>query len=141
MERYGPPRRVSSEYLLWKDNGPWKQIVVHSFGNFRTFPRLAQDIFEQTARYHGPMEQRDRLLEFDPTLKVGRQELTVTGESEEMNTLALNLADEVLRGSKTPTQARRAFALGLDLLDAGKHSPDAEHLAPNFQNPRRDRRS
>jgi len=136
MERYGPPRRVSNQRLSWKNNGPWLRTVVHSFGELRSFPRLARNVLEQTARYKGSLARKGLLAEFDPTLKAQGNELTVANESEEINLATLNLADEVLRGSKTPGQARRLLVRVVDLVDAGKRTPYTEGLSFNYRRPR-----
>ena len=62
------------------------------------------------------------------TVNPSGDELTVKGESEAKNLLAMNLADEVIQGKKTPEEALEFYRKTVELSAAGKTSPYMEGL-------------
>ena len=122
IARYGPPHRASSKRLLWKNNGAWEKTIVTPLGPFRSFPRMSEEVIEQTARYPFLAQRASLLPQFDPSLRFENGRLTAANETEEMNVLELNLAGEILGGARSPASARRLMVSLLDQLDAGKRS-------------------
>jgi len=55
-------------------------------------------------------------------------DLAARSNSEELNRLCLNLADDIARGRRTPAEARRFYRRTLSLALSGKSSPYMERL-------------
>lgn len=124
IEKYGAPDSVDDAKLTWDGNGGWKRTTVYRL------PSEGSDVIEQAIGYVVPKERRDDLTRLDLGLKVdeGAGELTATSESEETNFLALNLADEVVKETRTPEGARAYYVQVLRLAGAGKSSPYLREL-------------
>lgn len=120
MERYGPPDVFTPEAATWRERGPWKRIVVRGHS--------PDSYLEQTVGYQAPPEARARLSEFGHGIRfdAANEELTATSSQESMNILALNLADEVAAGKRSPDQARDFHLSTTKLAVSGKSSPYLE---------------
>ena len=121
LEQYGPPDAIAEDGLGWRDRGPWKRIVV----------RDADDaVVRQTVAYHLPDSRRQAVTEFGRTHGVSARdgELSAASSEERLNFLALNLANEVARGMKSPEDARVQYARTLTLDASGKFSPYLQAL-------------
>lgn len=129
IEKYGPPDRVESKSLVWEDKGRWKRIAVQDRMDFHQTHDAADNI-EQTLAYPVPDERREALARLSGRVSVSHDgsELSARSWSEENNLLALNLADEVIRGVKTPDEANDFYAATLRLAAAGKSSPYMREL-------------
>lgn len=127
IEKYGAPNEVSAGEMTWVDNAPWKRTTVRKEGLLRSAPRR---IVHQSVGYDVPRGKVAALEAMDMGLKAdrGRKELTVAGESEEANFLALNLANDVITGRLDVQDAKDAFERTLALSMAGKSSPYTEGL-------------
>jgi len=130
MKWYGLPAEVSESMALWYDNGPWKRTVVHRDGVSHNFPVAHTDILEQTVSYRVPMGALENLMKFDGSIVVDRTrgDLTAFCNNESMNLILLNLAHDVVRGEKTPEEARRAAGGMVFRLRFGWQTPYAEKL-------------
>lgn len=124
MEKYGPPDLALNDRLSWFDSGPWRMTTVHRD------PRAHLDVLEQTIGYSVPEDKREDLARLDVNLRLSRdnRELSASSEAEETNFLALNLADEVVHGRRTPADAREFYLATVKLSRAGKSSPYMEGL-------------
>jgi hypothetical protein len=126
IARYGQPTRASDHSLVWSGNGQWARTVVYrdtqkSGGGSR---------LEQSVAYRVPEARLGDLARFDEDIEVDRKEgwLTARSDDEAENFLALNLADEVLKGRRTPSQAAEFRRSAARLRDAGKSLPYFERL-------------
>lgn len=129
VERYGPPTRIESKLVVWVDKAPWKRIAVWDrMGNFQG--SAAADNIEQTVAYLVPFDRRDALEAFSPRVGVSfdGSELSSSSFSEERNLLTLNLADQIIRGVRSPDEAKEFYTLTLRLAAAGKSSPYMRRL-------------
>lgn len=129
VNRYGPPTRIESKKVVWENKAPFKRIAVWDrMANFQG-PSAADNI-EQTIAYIVPDDKRDALKAF--TARVGvsvdGSELSSVSFSEERNLLTLNLADQVIRGVRSPQEAADFYTLTLRLEAAGKSSPYTKRL-------------
>jgi hypothetical protein len=117
IERYGQPEEVHADRMVWLAHWPWKRIVV-SAGS-------PQAPLEQIVAYSVPKDKLQDLERFSRNLLVDktRGELSFLSDREDYNRLALNLADDVVRGRRTSEQARRFFEEAIRLSLAGKSSP------------------
>lgn len=130
IARYGAPDEHTASMLIWHDRGPFRHTIVHRDEVPHFFPRQHMDVLEQVVAYRVPPEMADELLAFNGSLRIDRTrgELSARSESEAMNFLALNLADEILTTRSTVTDARIAYALQSEALAAGRSAPLTERL-------------
>jgi hypothetical protein len=79
---------------------------------------------EQTVAYSVPADKRKALAAFSDRVRVSRDgsELAARTTSEELNFLTLNLADEVLKGSRSPEEAQRFYENTMQFSISGKSS-------------------
>ena len=124
MEKYGKPDGVGKDALVWYVNGPWKRTLVHR----RAWPhytfRQDKDFLENVIGYVVPKDKLEALTRFDRRLDVDQPsaEISARAESESMSFLALNLADEIIRGKRTVDEARDFQKQIVRLAAAGKAS-------------------
>ena len=124
LDEYGLPDDVTLNRLTWDRRGPWKRTVVwNKTPIYRSTADLA--VMQQTVDYRLSLKQAADLLAFNDGLEIdlARGELSSRARQEEINYLALNLADEIARGRKTVPQAQAAYARVVELTAAGKSSP------------------
>jgi hypothetical protein len=127
LEKYGIPDDIVASQLSWNDRRPWTTVVV-----FRD-PEAAgrsNHLLESTAYGGVPLARWREFSSFgrgtayDPAT----QELSARTNGEATNLLALNLADEVLRGRRSAADARAYFDATLNLSLDGKSSPYMSRL-------------
>jgi hypothetical protein len=125
LDKYGTPNSASDRELVWYDNGPWRKTIVFRDVVRHNFPTPHDDVLLQTIAYRVPIGKFDALQKFDGSLIADRTkgELSSRCASEETNILALNLANDVVTGKRSASDARSAFAKTLELQMAGKTSP------------------
>ncbi|MBI3299867.1 MAG: hypothetical protein HYZ75_17010 [Elusimicrobia bacterium] len=135
MSKYGLPDRVSSGKLVWENSSPWKETTVYRIGTMHAFPLQHEDILRQSAAYEVPREKGPELERLDIGVSVERdyKGLSAVSDSEDGNFLAVNLAVEVLKGDKTPEQARETYSRAIMLSAEGKSSPYTQGFL--FQRP------
>ncbi len=125
MAKYGRPDEVGENALVWYANGPWKKTIVHR----RAWPHYTymkdKDYLENTIGYGTPDDKVEDLTRFDKKLDVDQvsAELSSRSDSEAMNYLSLNLADEIVHGKRTVEEARDFYTKTARLSAAGKSSP------------------
>jgi hypothetical protein len=124
IEKYGKPEGVGKDSLVWYSNGSWKRTLVHQ----RAWPHYAfkrdKDYLENVIGYVVPNDKLEALTRFDKRIDVDQAsaELSARSETEPMNYLALNLADEIIRGKRTVEEAREFQKTITRLAAAGKAS-------------------
>jgi hypothetical protein len=124
IEEYGRPDRFTRDALVWYDNGPWRRTVVYR----RAWPHYLwlrdKDYLEQTIGYQVPKDKVNALKRFNRSLDVYpvSEELSSRSESESMNFLALNLADEIVNGTRSVEDARSFYNRTVRLSESGKSS-------------------
>jgi hypothetical protein len=127
IEKYGPPDAYDTHELVWHRNGPWDRTMIfdHATWSSRADKNKDGDFLMQTVGYAVPPEKRQELRRFDPGLAFNPEtgELSSKSASEGANFLALNLADEIVRGRRTVAEARRFYRYARDLQLSGKSSP------------------
>lgn len=128
IERYGAPSMSSADELVWNNNGPWRKSVLHRKGLTQGTVGKDRDHLEQTLVYEVPADKVAELKRFDKRIMVNQAagEISSRADSESMNFLVLNLADDIVRGERSLQEAR-AFSLKVKMLEkAGKTSPYLE---------------
>lgn len=116
MERYGRPDALAPGAVTWLKRGPWKRIVVRD--------RAAGGSLEQTVGYSVPLSGLAALLAFGHGVRAdpAADELSVVGDEEALNRLALNLAHDITVGRRTPRDAMEFYEKTARLAVAGKGS-------------------
>jgi predicted outer membrane protein len=122
IDKYGAPHEVSPVRLVWYNETPWKRIMVTREEIPHYFPRLHMDYLHQTINYTVPPNKADEIAALDGSVLIDRTkgELTARCDKEEANILALNLANDLVNGTKSVETARQALALAEVELQAGR---------------------
>lgn len=122
MERYGSPNALGEGTATWYERGPWKRITIRGGEHF--------DYLEQTVGYFVPVDAVEPLKAFGHGLRFDRidDELTATSNSEALNILALNMADDVASARRAPAEASELYVRTARLAAAGKSSPSLDRL-------------
>ncbi len=112
MEKYGSPHEATASRLIWFDNAPWKRTILYRDVVQHDFPMPHPDLLEQFIDYQAPLEMYDELAVYDGSVIVERTkgEISARCDKEEMNFLAINLANDVAIGERTPDEARQFYA-------------------------------
>lgn len=118
MAKYGPPDAADPDRLVWNSVGYWKRATVYRSAAGR------EDFLEQTIDYKTTPAQRAELAKMDIGLTTDPAglEVSATSEAESTNFLAVNVAAEVARGSRTPADGRDFYVKTLRLANSGKDS-------------------
>ncbi|MEK7556536.1 MAG: hypothetical protein AAB538_01005 [Patescibacteria group bacterium] len=119
VAEYGVPQNESSDYLEWDRVEEWQRVRVRRDG-----------LIEETVPYAVPGERLEKIRAFGGRLFIDmwHQEVTVTGESEEVNRLLLNLMHDILVGAKTPGQAWEKYEWSQRALSWHWPDPYLTHL-------------
>ncbi|NNN07439.1 MAG: hypothetical protein HKL90_16240 [Elusimicrobia bacterium] len=125
VDKYGPPDRIELSRVVWLNRPPWKRIAVWDDMELQQFSLAKDQNLEDTIAYSVPRDKRVALRHFNGRVSVSADgsEISARSFSEARNFLSLNLADEIIRGAKTPAEAKAFDAETLKLADAGKSSP------------------
>ncbi|MFI5345020.1 MAG: hypothetical protein ACHQ51_01480 [Elusimicrobiota bacterium] len=120
IREYGRPDEVRADQLTWTRRHPWTRIAVYRDAQSIENPNnLLQSLpYEVSPRRWRALSAFDRGVAYDPI----RKELVARGESEGANLLALNLADDIIEGNRTPAEAAEFYDRTLDLARSGKSS-------------------
>ena len=107
VTRYWEPQEVTPRSVSWFDNGPWKRTILYKDGDLHRFPLPHRDVLWQTINYKVPVNKVVALMTYDGSILVDRTrgEVTVHCDSEEDNTLILNIANDIVTGEDTVEQA------------------------------------
>ena len=124
IAKYGEPNTFDADRLVWFDNGAWRKTVVYKKAPQGFMGLHSRDILEQTVGYAVPDSKVGDLKTFDDriTYDKGAGEISALSENENLTTLALNLADEIVTDRRSPQEARDFYRKTLKLSEAGKSS-------------------
>lgn len=130
MSKYGEPDVSSAKMLVWNNNGPWKRTILHVEEAPHQFPKPHTDMLEQFIDYKVPPEKFDEVAMYDGSVVAQRTvgEISARCDKEEMNFLALNLANDVATGKKTVQQARDYYTRAVMDFMKGKMDPYVQKL-------------
>ncbi|MFI5361417.1 MAG: hypothetical protein ACHQ49_05565 [Elusimicrobiota bacterium] len=120
IDQYGPPDALSESALGWKRRGVWKRIVVRNGEGAGGRADL-----EVTVACRTPETRRRALEAFDKGVRLSADagELSARSTGESLDILALNLADEILRGARDPGDASEVYDRTVELAASGLSSP------------------
>ena len=112
IKKYGAPNEVTPTRLIWINNGPWKETIISKEEVDHQFPMAHKDVMEQIIDYKVPPDKFDDLARYDGSVIVERTkgEISARCDKEEANFLALNLADDIVKGKKSVKDARKFYA-------------------------------
>ena len=111
IEKYGAPKEVTDDRMVWHDAGPFKRILLTREELPHHFPIVHKDYLEHTISYDVPADKASDVLAFDGSISIYRVggELSARCDLESNNVLTLNLAQEIVEGKKSVEQARKEF--------------------------------
>jgi len=112
IAKYGMPQEATAMRLVWHNNGPWKRTELVNEEIPHSFPKQHPDMLKQTISYQVPTDKFDELAEYDGSVIAERTkgEISARCDKEEANFLALNLADDIVKGKKSVKDARKFYA-------------------------------
>lgn len=130
LVKYGDPVEVSSEAIIWHNEGPYKRIMVTKKEVAHDFPLPHMDFLEHTISYNVPIDKIDDLVAFDASMTINKTqgEMSARCDLEGHNILTHNLARDIINGTKTVAQARIAFGEIVKADFGGKHPAYVEEL-------------
>ena len=107
IRKYGDPNEATPTEVTWYHNGPWKRTILFKDGAPHNFPKPHVDVLEQTVDYRVPLDKVPDLLKYNGSLVIDRTrgELSAHCDSEQQNTIALNIADDIVKGERNVEQA------------------------------------
>jgi hypothetical protein len=130
IEKYGQPDLVGDRIVAWHDKQQWKKVAV--FRDSVKDPMAAdrEGFVENVVSYKVPVAKVSDLLKFDQALIIDMPHGTLASlsDSEKSNTIALNLANDVVKGKRTVASAKSMLMSTLKTTMAGKSSPMADSL-------------
>src|SRR2546430_12229 len=112
IAKYGLPDEIAASKLIWFNNGPWKRTIVFRNEVPHNFPKTHTDFVQQFIDYRVPPDRFDDLASYDGSVIAERTkgEISARCDKEEMNFLALNLANDIVNGTRTVEEARQFYA-------------------------------
>jgi hypothetical protein len=121
-----PLTEATKSLLIWRDNGPWKRTIVYREEVDHDFPMPHKDVLEQVINYEVPPDKFDELAHYDGSVIVERTkgEISARCDKEGANFLALNLANDIVRGNKSVEEARQAYGEAIKQMMDG-NPPEA----------------
>jgi hypothetical protein len=129
MDKYGKPNESTEHMLVWYNNGPWKRTTIYNEETKHIFPVDHVDVMEQVINYKVPPNKFSDLAAYDGsvTVRMTDGELSAKCDKEGANFLAVNLANDVITGKKSVTEARNFYANAIkDFALQNKMSPYME---------------
>ena len=120
LEKYGAPDSAMEKELIWRRRGDWELIEVYHDED----PAVRAGILQDVVRYEVPagswrdIYMMDLGVSYEPIGKM----LSATSGSEKTNTLALNVAFDVIEDRRSFEEARAFYHSTLELARAGKSS-------------------
>lgn len=129
-DKYGPPAAVTSDVAIWGKAGIWKRTLVFRTEVPHRFPKPHTDVMQQWIDYKAPSSMYDELAMYDGSVVLERTsgEISARCDKEAANFLALNLADEIVKGKATVEQARKKYGEQIKAMMAKKPAPMTEKL-------------
>lgn len=130
QSKYGQPDVKTPELLIWKNTGPFEKTIVHKEAVQHDFPTPHKDVLEQCVKYEVPADKMDELAQFDGSIIVYRTDglMCARCHKEDMNILALNLADQIVKGDLSADEARDQLAETARAYEQGQRPPMTQEL-------------
>ena len=126
IEYYGLPQEYTSSRLIWhKTHDGWKRTVLTAEETPHEFPAHHTDFLEQFIDYRVPVEMFSALAAYDGSVVVDRTrgEISARCGGTSMNFVAVNLAHDIVRGTRTVIEAREEYVRLYQAFKEGKKPP------------------
>ncbi|HYE62163.1 MAG TPA: hypothetical protein VD997_09210 [Phycisphaerales bacterium] len=125
LEKYGPPDGGTFQELIWHDAGPWHKVVVSKEAHDHNFPMAHKDVLMGVIKFKVPQDKISDLMAFDGSLVINRTAGTIAAvcDKEEANFAALNLAHDIIQGSKSVEEAKDQMAKVAQGIQQGTNDP------------------
>jgi hypothetical protein len=125
IRKYGAPDEATPRILRWHGNGGWKRSILYREEVPHNFPMPHTDLLEQVIDYRVPPDKFDELAAYDGSVIVERTkgELSARCDKEEMNLLALNLANDIVTEKRSVEEARQFYAQTAMAFKQGRKDP------------------
>ncbi|MCA1562116.1 MAG: hypothetical protein LC753_04320 [Acidobacteria bacterium] len=123
IKKYGQPQEVTSNRLVWHNNGPWKFSELVNEEIPHSFPMPHADMLYQSIAYRIEPDKADELIQYDGSVILERTkgEIAARCDKEEANFLAINLAHDIATGKRSVDDARRFYAESIQaMMKTGK---------------------
>ena len=129
-KKYGMPAAMTTDMALWGKTGPWKRTIVYRTEHPHEFPMHHTDVMQQWVDYKAMPGMYDELAMYDGSVVLERTsgEISARCDKEGANFLALNLADDIVKGKRTVADARRMYGQQIMAMKAGQPAPYTERL-------------
>lgn len=113
MAKYGGPNEATASTLTWYNNGPWKRTILFRHEIPHEFPMHHTDFLQQFIDYRVPPGKFSDLAKYDRSVTCERTkgEISARCDKEEMNMLALNLANDIMTGKRSVSDARKFYGM------------------------------
>jgi hypothetical protein len=130
IDTYGELDEATPGTQIWHSKGQWKKIVASKEGTPHDFPFPLLDIVESITTYRVPPEKFSELGEFDGSVTVRRTQGLISARchDEQANSLALNLARDIVQGEKTAGEARAYYVDEMVRYRAKQPTPYMDRL-------------
>lgn len=130
QQKYGQPSGMTPERIIWEKPGPYKTIIAYKEPVQHDFPKPHKDVLEHVINYDVPAEKFTELAKFDGSIIAEETKGTLAArcDSEPHNLIALNLADDIVKGKKGVEEARQAYAEAAKQLMKGQTPAIAQKL-------------
>lgn len=126
IKKYGLPEDVTKEQLVWRNVGPFAKVVVYQTPAKHLFPAPHNDVVEHFVYYASPSADKvAQIWEFSGSVGLDRTMgmMSARSDSEAANILALNLADQIIKGEKTIDDARLEYGKNVAQLSDSSQQP------------------
>ncbi|MDQ3340814.1 MAG: DUF4142 domain-containing protein [Myxococcota bacterium] len=125
IKKYGLPQDLTSFAIVWHNNGPWKRTTIFKDELVHNFPKPHTDLLEQVIDARIPADKLDELGNYDGSVQFNRTagELSARCDMEEMNFLALNLANDIATGKTSAAKARVSYGKNVVQFMTGDQPP------------------
>jgi len=120
---YGEPAEKTADMMVWNNTGQWKKTIVYAKEFKHDFPMPHTDVMEQWIDYNVPAEKYSDLAMLDGSVVCNRTngERAARCDKEGANFLAINLANDIVKGDKDYKTARDFYAKAVkEMINGGK---------------------
>lgn len=130
IAKYGQPDEVTSRRLVWHNNGQWKRTEIMNDDVQHDFPVPHTDFLKQTIDFRVPSDKFDELAMFDGSITAERTrgELSNRCDKEENNILGLNVAQDIIKGTRSVEEAREFLSETMMTAMQGENPPNMQKL-------------
>ncbi len=134
VDKYGPPDELTSERMIWHNNGPWKTSILTNEEIPHNFPMAHHDMLLQIIDYRVPVDMFDEVADYDGSVIIERTKGTLGArcDKEAANFLAVNLANDVATKRKTVAEARSFYANAINAMMAGNLNSEQRDYTSKF---------